>query len=90
MRVQAVPSRLLEREGDLARMDRALARARDGRGVLVVVEGPAGVGKTALLADARAMAESAGMRVLRPGGPSWSASSPSAWCASSSSRRSGR
>ena len=68
MRAEAVPSRLLEREDDLARIDGALARARDGRGTLVVVEGPAGVGKTALLADARAIAESAGMQVLRSRG----------------------
>jgi hypothetical protein len=39
------PGILLEREDDLARIDGALARARDGRGTLVVVEGPAGVGK---------------------------------------------
>ena len=58
----------MEREGDLARIDGALARARDGRGVLMVVEGPAGVGKTSLLADARAVADATGMRVLRSRG----------------------
>ncbi len=68
MRAEAVPSRLVEREGDLARIDGALARARDGRGVLMMVEGPAGVGKTSLLADARAIADAAGMRVLRSRG----------------------
>ncbi len=68
MRAEVGPSRLLEREDDLARIEGGLARARDGRGTLVVVEGPAGVGKTALLADARAMAESAGMQVLRARG----------------------
>ena len=68
MRAEPVPSRLVEREGDLARIDGALARARDGRGVLMVVEGPAGVGKTSLLADARAVADATGMRVLRSRG----------------------
>ena len=62
------PSLLLEREDDLARIDGSLARARDGHGTLVVVEGPAGMGKTALLADARAIAGSAGMQVLRSRG----------------------
>ena len=33
-----------------------------------MVEGPAGVGKTALLADARAIADAAGMQVLRSRG----------------------
>jgi hypothetical protein len=64
VRSDVVPSPLLECEDDLARLERALARARDGHGTLVMVEGPAGVGKTALLADARATAESAEMQVL--------------------------
>ena len=68
MGVGLKPSQLLEREDDLARIDGSLARARDGRGTLVVVEGPAGVGKTALLSDARAIAESEGMQVLRSRG----------------------
>ena len=68
MRAEASPSDLLEREDDLARIGGALRRTRGGQGTLVVVEGPAGVGKTALLADARAMAESAGMQVLRSRG----------------------
>ena len=52
-----------------SRPHQRVARAgRDGRGRLVVVEGPAGVGKTALLAEARAIAESSGMQVLRSRG----------------------
>ena len=62
------PSLLLEREDDLARISGSLEQARDGRGTLLVVEGPAGVGKTALLAEARAIAESSGMQVLRSRG----------------------
>jgi hypothetical protein len=68
MRAEVSPSDLLEREDELARIHGSLARARDGRGNLVVVEGPAGVGKTALLAGARAMAEPAGMQLLRSRG----------------------
>ena len=62
------PGRLLERGDDLARIERSLASARAGAGTLVVVEGSAGVGKTALLADVRAIADAAGMRVLRSRG----------------------
>jgi DNA-binding CsgD family transcriptional regulator len=57
-------SLLLEREVQVAAL-RALAdAARSGGGRLVVVEGTAGIGKTRLLAEGRALAGSAGMRVL--------------------------
>jgi DNA-binding CsgD family transcriptional regulator len=59
---------LLERSEELARIESALAEARAGRGTFVVVEGPAGIGKTALLAAARASAAAGGMRVLRSRG----------------------
>jgi predicted ATPase len=51
---------LYEREDELA----ALAEARAGTGGLVVVEGPAGIGKSRLLAEARADAAGRGMTVL--------------------------
>ena len=55
---------LLEREVQVAAL-RALAdAARSGGGRFVVVEGSAGIGKTRLLAEARAIAGSADMRVL--------------------------
>ena len=56
---------LLERKAELAALDEALAAARAGRGRVLVVEGPAGIGKTRLLAAARkaAVAEE-GFRVL--------------------------
>lgn len=55
---------LLEREREL-RVLRALVQAASrGTGQLVVVEGAAGIGKTRLLAAARAAAERAGIRVL--------------------------
>jgi DNA-binding CsgD family transcriptional regulator len=57
-------SLLLEREVQVAAL-RALADAtRSGGGRFVVVEGTAGIGKTRLLAEGRAIAGSAGMRVL--------------------------
>ena len=59
---------LLERAEELARIDAALADARRGRGRLLVVEGEPGMGKTALLAAARANAAANGMRVLRARG----------------------
>ena len=46
----------------------AWERARQGRGCALVVEGPAGIGKTALLAAGRDAAEGEGFRVLRARG----------------------
>jgi DNA-binding CsgD family transcriptional regulator len=59
-----VPGGLLERKGELARIDRLLTTARAGRGGVVVITGPAGIGKTALLTEAEERAGRAGMRVL--------------------------
>jgi DNA-binding CsgD family transcriptional regulator len=55
---------LVEREGELAHIDELLAAARAGRGDLLLVTGPAGIGKTALLGVARERADRAGMTVL--------------------------
>ena len=52
--------RLLEREGELAALRDALSLP----GSVAVIEGPAGVGKTALIGAARAMAEDSGLLVL--------------------------
>jgi DNA-binding CsgD family transcriptional regulator len=59
---------LLERSEELARIESALAKARSGSGTFVVIEGPAGIGKTALVAAARIAAADEGMRVLRSRG----------------------
>jgi DNA-binding CsgD family transcriptional regulator len=59
------PRELIERESDLARIDSALARALDGDGAVVFIEGPAGIGKTELVAAAARAGEDAGARVLR-------------------------
>jgi DNA-binding CsgD family transcriptional regulator len=55
---------LLERSGELESLHDAIADARRGSGRLVIIEGPAGIGKTALLALAREAAAEAGLRVL--------------------------
>src|SRR5436309_7623056 len=59
---------LLERERELERIRRRLRLAREGRGGALVVEGPAGIGKTAMLRAAREVAEGEGFRVLRARG----------------------
>jgi tetratricopeptide (TPR) repeat protein len=68
MNTAAATGQLLERSEELARIESALAEARSGRGRFVVVEGPAGMGKTALLAAVRTAAADGGMRVLRSRG----------------------
>ena len=50
------PASLLERETELAALEEALAAGMAGTGALVLIEGPAGIGKTALLAAARGRA----------------------------------
>jgi len=49
MRGAAATGPLLERSEELGRIELALAEARTGRGRFVVIEGPAGIGKTALV-----------------------------------------
>ncbi len=59
---------ILERDSELERVDALIQRARLGHGGLAYVEGAAGLGKTALLAGARAKAETAGMVVVEARG----------------------
>src|ERR671910_777425 len=59
---------LLEREGDLAGLGGLLADARAGEGRLAVIEGPAGIGKTRLLEEARAATGGLGLDVLHARG----------------------
>lgn len=56
---------LVGREQELAAITAALDAARSGTGELLLVEGPAGIGKTSLLRAARAAAEAADLLVLR-------------------------
>ena len=58
------PVLLLEREAELAALEAMLGAARAGDGRLVVVEGSAGIGKTRLLAEVRALAQADELEVL--------------------------
>jgi DNA-binding CsgD family transcriptional regulator len=55
---------LLERDHELGVLEGVVLSARSGEAVLAVIEGPAGIGKSRLLANAREMAGAAGFRVL--------------------------
>ncbi len=55
---------LVEREAELARLQALLTAAADGRGGAVVVEGPAGIGKTSLIDAAGRLAADAGIARL--------------------------
>src|SRR6266480_4081826 len=68
MKTAVATGQLLERSEELARIESVLAAARSGLGTFAVVEGPAGIGKTALLAAARSAATDGGMHVLRARG----------------------
>mgnify|MGYP002682437089 FL=1 len=54
----------LERDGELATVTRQLDDACEGNGSLLVVEGPAGIGKTTLIRQAIRLAREKGMTVL--------------------------
>ncbi|SRR6266487_3581942 len=55
---------LLERDAQIAALQALADAARSGDGRFVVIEGSAGIGKTRLLGEARAIAGSRGMRAL--------------------------
>src|SRR5581483_7138222 len=55
---------LLERGEELAAVDATIAATKSGAGSLAVIEGPPGIGKTALLGEARARAAASGLTVL--------------------------
>jgi tetratricopeptide (TPR) repeat protein len=59
---------LLEREEELAGIEAALAGAAAGSGSVVVLQGPAGIGKSRLLVEADARGRRAGVRILRARG----------------------
>ena len=59
---------LLERDAELAALRELLEAAARGHGGLVLVEGPPGVGKSALLERAAGMARERGLAVLRARG----------------------
>jgi DNA-binding CsgD family transcriptional regulator/tetratricopeptide (TPR) repeat protein len=64
LRLGRDPVSLLEREDQVAALQALIRAAQSGDGRFAVVEGTAGIGKSRLLAEARAIAGSAAMRVL--------------------------
>jgi AAA ATPase domain len=60
---------ILGREHELARIDELVDPAQAGSGGVAVLEGPAGIGKTALLAEVTRRADRLGFSVLHGGGP---------------------
>jgi hypothetical protein len=67
---------LLDRGRELADIAELVEAARDGAGGLVVVEGPAGIGKTRLVQEAARAASAAGIEVLRARGSEFEAEIP--------------
>lgn len=59
------PPALVEREGELAAVTRALDDLCDGRGSAIIVDGEAGLGKSRLLAEAATLAASRPVQLLR-------------------------
>jgi hypothetical protein len=59
---------LLERDAEQARLSALLEQARAGRGAVVTISGPAGIGKTQLLAAVHRLAADRGFRSLRARG----------------------
>ena len=67
---------LFERDHEAALLGRLIHRASEGDAVLVLLEGPAGIGKSSLLAEAREEATTAGFRVLTARGSDVERESP--------------
>ena len=78
---------LLERDAALARVDRCLRDAVAGNGSLLLLEGPAGIGKTRLVLAAGARGRELGLVTLAGAARSSSGTSPTALCASCSRHR---
>jgi DNA-binding CsgD family transcriptional regulator/tetratricopeptide (TPR) repeat protein len=72
----SVGGRLLERATELAALRGAVSAAAGGADAVVVVQGPAGIGKSALLAAARAEAAALGVRALVAAGSELDRDSP--------------
>ena len=66
--VRSVPGVLLQRDTELAALGRQLIDVRAGTGRVIIVDGPAGIGKSSLLAATAATARASGMRTLRAAG----------------------
>ena len=55
---------ILDRDAELTAMTAAITAAAGGRGSLILVQGPAGIGRTTMLSVASAEAAAHGMRTL--------------------------
>jgi ATP/maltotriose-dependent transcriptional regulator MalT len=66
--MQSRSEALLEREAETAAIAESVRAAAGGEGRIVLVDGPAGIGKTALLETLRDNASEAGLRVLHARG----------------------
>ena len=64
-KVSQLEETLLERDRELTAISEALAEAQQGRGQVVLLDAPAGLGKTSLLQAATTMAADAGFTVHR-------------------------
>ena len=80
----APPSGLVERDAELALLARIAAEAAAGEGRTALIEGPAGLGKTRLLAELRSWRRRAARACSAPAPPTSSATTRSASCASCS------
>ena len=67
-RISLSGGELVEREAELGALGALVEAARAGEGAAVVVEGPAGIGKTRLVEAAVASSEEQGVRVLSAAG----------------------
>ena len=56
--------RLLERDAELAAIEGLVETGSGSSGSLLVIEGPPGIGKTALMGEAKALAREAGLQLL--------------------------
>jgi DNA-binding CsgD family transcriptional regulator len=64
---------LVERDSELARVERLLDQAGQGNGAVAVIEGPAGIGKSELLAAVRTRTKSRGFGLLTARGSEFEA-----------------
>jgi len=63
-RPSLVQLELLERDTELATVEGLVGATSSGGGRLLAIEGPPGIGKTALMAETKALAQEAGLQVL--------------------------
>ena len=61
---QAAGAQLWERETELLLIEAGIGAVRAGASRILVIEGPAGIGKTQLLLSANRMSQTAGLRIL--------------------------